>query len=333
MISLVADSCFWLTRYLERVDTWARVLGVSSAFSLDAGLSGRERWRPLVIVNGQEEDFVERFGEEKLEDGEVVQSYLVWDARNPYSLHSAWRAVRENGRTIREVMSVEMWETINEVWLWLNSRSAKRLYERERDAFYEKLCSQCMLFHGVCHSTMLHEEPFTFMKLGRSVERIGQSARIMDLHHYSLRDEMVDEDSPEEAAQLLAILRSFSAYEPFFKRAGHVLSGPTVAEFILFDRTFPRSVLHNLDRVRLMLFHLRKDSPQVTSRSWELLERFRGSLLQLDMDDVMKLGLHETLEWVVDQDARLCTALHGEYLSPSLDALKMRVRRQALDAA
>jgi uncharacterized alpha-E superfamily protein len=329
VISRVADSCFWLTRYLERVDTWARLLDVTASFSLDVGPDGSGRWRPLVIVVGQEKDFLERLGAAGMEDGEVVQSYLVWDDRHPSSLFSSMRAVRENARTIREVMSVEMWEAVNQSWLWLTSRSAKRLYDRERGAFYERLSSDCMKFHGICYSTMLHEDPFTFMKLGRAVERISQTARILDVRHHALAESSeLEEESAAMAARWLAILRSCSAYEPFFKRASNVLSGSAVTEFLLFERTFPRSVLHNLDRVRGLLERLRlDDAASGKSPSWEHLERLRGSVLQLDMDEVRRQGLHRVATWLVDETAVLCNAIHDELLAPSLESLRARVHR------
>ena len=335
MISRVADSCFWLTRYLERVDTWSRLLDVTSSFSLDVGPDGSGRWRPLVIVVGQEKDFLERIGAAGMEDAEVVQHYLVWEERHPASLFSSIRAVRENARTIREAMSVEMWEAVNKSWLWLTSRSAKRLYDRERGAFYERLSSDCMMFHGICYSTMLHEDPFTFMKLGRAVERIGQTSRILDVRHHALAESSQDdEESAAMAARWLAILRSCSAYEPFFKRAANVLSGSAVAEFLLFERTFPRSVLHNLDRVRGLLERLRQSNDATgKSPAWESLERFRGSVLQLDMDEVQRQGIHRVATWLVDETAVLCNAIHEEFLDPSIDSLRARVHRNDRVAA
>lgn len=325
MISRVAESCFWLSRYLERVDTWARLLDVTSSFSLDVDLQQTGRWRPLVIVVGQEADFLERFGAEQIEDGEVVQQYMVWDAQNPFSIYSSLRAVRENARQIREVMSVEMWEAVNEFWLWMNSRPAKRLFDRERDAFYQRISSQCMMFHGTCYSTMLHEDPYTFIALGRAVARAEQSARVVDLHHHVLKRAEIEGESVVEAAQWITILRSCSAYEPFFKRSTSVLHGSAVAEFMLFDRTFPRSVLHNLDRCRDFLARiLRRQSDHHRSESWEQLDRLRGSLLQMDIDDVERFGLHETLTWIVRDIANLCDAIHGEFLDPSPESLRAR---------
>lgn len=327
MISRVADSCFWLTRYLERVDTWSRLLEVTSGFSLDVDAGEPGRWRSLVVVVGQEADFVERLGADAVEDGEVVQEYLVWDADHPSSLYSSMRAARENARTSREVMSVEMWEALNESWLWLKSRAARRLFERERDAFYARLSAQCMTFHGLCYSTMLHEDPFSFMKLGRALERVSQTARILDVRHHALSDRA---EGPTDAAQWLAILRSCSAYEPFFKRASNVLGGTAIARFLLFDRTFPRSVLHNLDRARGLLLRLHDDDEAVrTSRSWAALERLRGTVLQMTDEDVRSQGLHEVVTWIVGQTALLCEVVHDEYLDPPLELLRERVRHTA----
>lgn len=327
MISRVAESCFWLTRYLERIDSWARLLDVNSSFSLDIPQVTPERWRPLVIVVGQEEDFLERYGEDVIEDAEVVQRYLVWDPENPCSILSSARAVRENARTTREVISVEMWELVNEFWLWLNDRSARRLYDRDRDAFYARLNSLCLMFHGTCYSTMLHDTPYTFITLGRAVERAGQTARVLDVHHHALNER--DGSSPADAAQWIAILRSCSAYEPFFKLSSSVLGGASVAEFLLFDRTFPRSVMHNLDRAAVLLQQLLRERPEaLASASRHALDRLSGSLLQMDVDDVLDLGLHATVTMIVDGTADLCSAIQADFF-PAIDDVRPIGRRVA----
>jgi uncharacterized alpha-E superfamily protein len=327
MISRVADSCFWLTRYLERVDTLARLLEVNHSFQLDADLPSAERWRPLVVVTGAEEAFLERVGLDAIDDAEAVQAYLTWSEAEASSIYCSLHWARENARTIRETMSVEMWESINDLWLWLRDRGARRLYQKDRTAFYDHLSKQCMLFHGICYSTMLHEEPFVFMKLGRAVERVGQTARILDVKHHALGDQPGERETTVDAAQWLAILRSCSAFEPFFKRSAHVLSGPSVARFLIFDRPFPRSVLHNLDRARGLLTRLRVEEPRGNRRrSWDVLERFRGQLMQMRIEDVLDWGIHRTLTWIVDTNAELAQAIHSDYLDPPVEALRHRVR-------
>ena len=321
VICRVAESCFWLCRYVERVDTLARLLAVNNSFQLDVHLPQAEVWRPIVIVAGEEEHFLAHDGAEAIGDGEAVQEYLTWDREHASSISASLRWARENARTIREAMSVEMWEAINDTWLWLSSRSARRLYQRERDAFYDHLSKQCMLFHGVCYSTMLHEEPFVFMKLGRAVERVGWTGRILDVNNHSLGDG-AQEENPARAAQWLAILRSCRAVDTFFQRGENALTGPAVAEFLLFDRTFPRAVLHNLDRARgLMAQLVAKDPPELQRPSWQCLERLRGSLLQMDGSLVQQLGLHRVLTQVVDDTATLCMWIHADYLDPPVETL------------
>jgi uncharacterized alpha-E superfamily protein len=328
VISRVADSCFWLTRYLERVDSLARLLDVNQSFQLDVDLPSAERWRPLVIVTGSEQHFLERVGAAAIDDAETVQEYLTWSEAQPCSIAASLRGARENARTIRETMSLETWEAINDLWLWLRAASTRRLYQRDRSAFYGHLSRQCMLFHGICYSTMLHEEPFVFMKLGRAVERAGQTARILDVKHHALGDRPGERETTVDAAQWLAILRCCSAFEPFFKRSAHVLSGPAVASFLIFDRTFPRSVLHNLDRARGLMMRLRIEEPAGwRRRAWDVLERFRGELIQMDIDDVQHCGIHEVLTWIVDTTAALCGAIHDDYLDPPIEALRWRARR------
>jgi len=330
VISRVASSCFWLARYFERVDSLARLLGVNQALNLDVELPETERWRPLVVVTGQEEDFLARFGEEAFDDGETVQQYLTWDEQEGASIYSGLQSARENARTVRETMSVEMWEAINAAWLWLGSPEARRLYETERDAFYDHLSKECMLFHGICYSTMLHDEAFVFMKLGRAVERVGQTARVLDVKHQSLGFKGPGEDeSATDAAQWLAILRSCSAFDPFFKKAARVLSGPSVAEFLIFEPSFPRSVVHNLDRTRGLLLRIREgDPPGMSRRCWNKLERFRGSLVQMTARDVQKSGVHEVLTWIVENAADLCQSIHDDFLDPPLEGLRDRVREE-----
>ena len=332
MISRVADGCFWLTRYLERADTLARLLGVHHALHIDAGLPVERRWRPLVVVTGQEADFRARIGTDAFEDGEAVQHYLTWDAGHPASLYSAVRGARENARTVREIMSLEAWESVNGLWLWMRGPAARRLYQRDRNAFYEHLVQAAVLFHGVSHATMLHDEPFSFMKLGRAVERIGQTARILDVQN---PDDTPAAGDASDTGRWLAILRSCCAFDPFFQRATRPLSLAAVTSFLLFDRSFPRSVLYNLDEARGLLATLRRDDPLgLPRRSRDALERLRGELLQMHVTDVEKRGLHATLTWIVDSTAALCDAIHDDYLDPPMAWLRHCVRAvESLDGA
>jgi len=335
MISRVAEGCFWLTRYLERVETLARLLDVHYALHIDAVLPVEERWRVLVDVAGEREDFVARLGAGALDDGEAVQHYLTWDEEHPASLYRALGAARENARTVREIMSLESWEAINDVWLWLRGSDARRLYDRDRGAFWERLTRSALLFHGVSFATMLHDEPLTFMKLGRAVERASQTARILATHldhrdHGDLR--RGEARGPVDAARCVAALRSCCAYDPFL-RSGQPVPGPrAVTRFLLFDETLPRSVLFNLDEARRLLATLRRRDPiGMPRRSRTALERQRGELLQMSPDDLDRRGTGATLAWTIDATSHLCDAIHDDYLDPPMPWLRHCVR--ALESA
>jgi uncharacterized alpha-E superfamily protein len=314
----VAESCFWLNRHLERVESLARLLDVNLSFQLDVTLPEAERWLPLVVVAGQEAHYRSQVRPSRADSGELVQSYLVWDESNPVSIVSALGWARENARTIRETISLEMWETLNAAWLWLERRGTRNLYERDRHAFYVSLRDRCFLFHGVAQATMLHEDPFEFMRLGTALERAGQTARILDVKHHAVGPGERGIEMPAEGAQWLATLRSCSAVEPFYKRPENTLSGAAVARFLLFDPVFPRSVRHNLLRAQNFLALVRPpDGSPVGKRSEEMLAQTIAHVDQLDPQAQVGETLHQTLTRVVGDVSAICGAVHAEFFDPA----------------
>jgi uncharacterized alpha-E superfamily protein len=333
VISRVAESCFWLNRYVERVDVLSRMLQVNLAFQLDVSLPDAERWRPLVVVSGQAQDFLARTPEDELDDPERVQEYLTWSDENPSSLYSSLRGARENARTIRETISLEMWETLNDLWVWMGDRRARRLYASDRHSFYGHLRNQCMLFHGVTQETMLHEDPFEFMRLGTALERAGQTARVLDVKYHSVGPTDAESETPEEVAEWLAVLRFCSGVEPFLKREDRSLSGRDVAEFLLFDPAFPRSVLHNLERARHFLSLVRPPEPtSVGARTQARLLETLEQLARMGIDTVLAEGLHEVLTWIVDSAAEICASVYEDFFDPKFPGARAPGRPSQLQS-
>lgn len=334
MISRVAESCFWLNRYVERVEVLSRMLGVNLAFQLDVDLDEAERWRPLVVVTGQEADFLKQTPKELVDDPERVQEYLTWSEENPCSLYSCIQAARNTAKTIRETISLEMWETLNDLWVWLGEREARKLYRNDRQAFYSRLRNQCLLFHGIAQVTMLHENPLEFMRLGTALERVGQTARVLDIQHHAVGPVLDGApESPTEIAEWLAILRFCSGVEPFLKRKTAVPSGHSVAEFLLFDRAFARSVMHNLDRTANFLELVRPPAPSsIGDRTSTLLDETRNQLSSMTIDIVLAEGLHETLTWIVDMTRQLSLAIHEDFFDASSAMLHFGEQSQSQSA-
>lgn len=316
MISRVAGNCFWLLRYMERVENTSRMVRVNLSLVLEVQAATRMQWRPLLIVAGEEPRFLELIGEDKAEDGDAVQDYLIWDERNPSSVVSSLRWARDNARTIRETISLEMWYAINDFWLWLSIGKAAKLYRKDRDAFYTHLIDRCQLFHGLCHNTILTNAPYDFMRMGMMLERAGQTARILDVKYHSLGPTRPDEETEVEAVQWLALLRTCGGMESFFKLHSSSPSGPAVASFLLFEEHFPRAVLHCLGRALDILESCRPDDAPFVGEASS--RKLRGLVTHMREKQVHSLfpGIHQELTHVIDTTTAICGTIHQDFFDP-----------------
>ncbi len=316
MISRVAECCFWLHRYIERTESTARLISVNRLSILDTGLHDAQRWRPILQTVGEHERFEKAHGKAGYERDADVEEYLTWSADNPVSLRSCLAGARENARMTREVISREMWETINISWQWLNSADARKEYRRERDHFYRRLLSMCAEFHGNCHSTMLHDEPFDFMRLGMLLERASQTARVMDVRHLWLAPGERSVETPQEAAQWMAILRLCSAVEPFFKRNSSAPTGESVTRFLLQDSSFPRSVWHCQAQIVNFLERIGKDTRKGHLPSLAMVKAESNKLRKIDTSALTHSQLHDLLTEVLKAFDTLNDLLYAEFFEP-----------------
>jgi uncharacterized alpha-E superfamily protein len=311
MISRVAEHCFWLARYLERAENTARVLEVNHTLLLDFHVPLEQQWKPLLIISG-----VHEFSPEPT--AENVQEFMTWDRDNPFSIASSLAWARENARIIREVISAEMWERMNFYHLWMQGDVARAAYNTNRSDFYAQVRRINQLLHGIADATMSHGEAWEFFKLGTHLERTSQTARIMDVKYHTLLPKVEDVGTPVDAAHWSAILTSCSGYEPFHKRPLPVPHDPAqaVAEFLIFDEQFPRSI-------RRCLWECESATAAVAGnpvgRSTTEPERLLAALIaHLDertIADVIREGLHEMLTHVVDSVHQIGNAIHATFFA------------------
>lgn len=318
MISRVANSCFWLHRYLERMDCTARLLDTNHAFVLDETGDDSPPWRPMLAAAGEEPRFAELVGAASLASGEAVQDYMTWDERNPSSIRSsAWQA-RENAVSIRETISLEAWGAINGFWLWLTDGRARRLYREERSGFYTRVKEMAQLFRGISADTMLHEEPLDFMRLGLFLERADQTARLMDV-----KNEMLGATGPrgreraEELAEWVAILRSCSGTEPFLKR-GLPFTGANVARFLLLDPGFPRSLKMCLERAAQSLARIQDGDREVGAVSASHIGAVCARLDELEGTGPLPVDLHDLLTELIGEIAGVGEDVRRDFFDPAL---------------
>jgi len=319
MITRVADNCFWFGRYVERAESTARLLQVTRALSFDAEISVAQCWQPVVIVSGEYPAFLKRFKPEQGGDASLVQEYTTWDAENHVSLWSSIRAAREAARTIRDVLSGEVWEEINELYLWMSHPTARAEYERDRDEFYRRVRRAAQLCLGLSRSTMLREPPLAFLSLGAMLERSTQVARILDMHHHTLSGE-----NPHKIVDLnlwLALLRACSGYESFMRRCRGQVSRSGVLDFLLFEAAFPRSIRFCTKEAHGLVTELfpgaatEPGSPGfAANKRLEELNKW----LDESRSPGLRHGIHELLTHIVDESGDICGVLSRDMMGPQV---------------
>jgi uncharacterized alpha-E superfamily protein len=311
VISRVADHCFWVGRYIERAESTARLLQVTRALAFDAELPPLHCWRPLVIVSGQYAEFVANFGADAAGNGDVVQRYMTWAPENPVSIRNSIRSSREGVRSIREVLGHEIWQATNELFLWFVGEEAASKYQQDRDEVYRNVRRSTQLCLGLVRSTMMHDTPMDFLWLGVLLERIGQTARTLDMHHH-IQGAAEGQQPLLQTALWLSLLRACSGFEAFMRRQQGRVSRDAAVQFLLFEARFPRSLRYC---IRSAVGLARRVAPP-EAKGAMAAARTRLEALDRWLDDQeakgIPLSVHALLTHVVDEAGATCGELqHG----------------------
>jgi uncharacterized alpha-E superfamily protein len=292
MLSRVADSIYWMSRYIERAENVARFIDVNFNLMLDLPLESAQQWQPLVDITGDTAPFQEHYGDATQQN---VIRFLTFDADNVNSIVSCLRAARENARSVREIISSEMWEQLNEFYLMVHSPAGGETLIDPHDLF-ASVKMACHEFDGVTDATLTHNEGWHFSRLGRHLERADKTSRILDVKYFLLLPAVADVGTTIDDIQWAAVLRSASAFEMYRKRHGRILPD-RVVEFLLLDLEFPRAVLSCLVAARESV-HAISGTPAGMFRNpvEQLLGELCSELTYALIDDIVSAGLHEYLD-------------------------------------
>ena len=298
-----------MSRYLERAENTARVLEVNQTLLLDFPLPMDQQWAPLLIISG-----IHDFEGDK--DGEAVQHFMTWDPENPSSILNSICSARENARNIREVISEDTWERLNYYYLWINTPGAQQLYASNRSEFYNRIKRINQMIHGIAEGTMSHGEAWEFTQLGKYLERGCQTARILDVKYHVLLPRSDQIGTPVDNAHWVAILMSCSGYEPFHKQRPGTDPGISVADFLIFDSIFPRSVRYCLNQCRSAAHAISgRTLWQPGNEPEQSLNSLVGWLNLIKIEDIVSAGLHEALTDVIDRIHSLGHSIHQTYFT------------------
>jgi uncharacterized alpha-E superfamily protein len=292
LLSRVADSVYWMARYIERAENVARYIGVNLNLQLDLPLDPAHQWQPLIDTSGDAAGFKESYA---VADQDSVIEFLAYDPENPNSIFSCLRSARENARSVRDTISSEMWAQINAMYLQIQSERSLPEPEQLLETF-RQIRMGCHLFQGVTDATMSHNEAWHFLRLGRKLERADKTSRILDVKYFMLLPSSQDVGTPYDDIHWSAVLKSVSGFEMYRQKYGQI-SPREVVDFLVMNDEFPRSVHYCVNRAADSLRAI--TGTQVGTyryRSEQLMGQLRAELDFTSVDAIIQHGLHEYLD-------------------------------------
>lgn len=288
MLSRVANSIYWLARYLERAENTARLINVNSHLLLDLPSSVKLGWEPIVDILSFREIFYEKY--EQADEKNVIKFMLV-DRDHPGSVISSLSAARENARTVKEIIPSEAWEQINEIYLYVTENQANAFTRRSRYAYLSKIILANQTITGLLAGTMTNDEAYSFIRIGRNLERADMSTRIIDVRSASLLPDVENELPAFQNIQWMGVLKSMTAYQMYRREVRVRINRQDVLEFLLLEPRFPRSLMHSVEQVERSISELPNNKNAV-----EKTRLVRNYLLNAKPATLNQEKLHEFID-------------------------------------
>ena len=314
MLSRTADHLFWMSRYIERAESLARLLDVTWQMSLvpQSLEAANQNWNAIIALNSLEEEFAARYSAVNAEN---VLRFMVGDTGNHASIVSCLRLTRENAHAVRGTITSEMWETMNSTWLEARERSFEQIANAGVGEFFDWVKMRSSLSRGTTLGTLLQDEAYHFIRLGTLLERADNTARILDVKYHVLRPH--GDEGATDFYQWGALLRSVSAFEVYRKAYRDVITPERVAELLILRNDMPRSLHFCLNGVVKNLELIANRQSGETQRQAGLLH---AQLHYARIEDILERGLHEYLTDFMDGIYMLGDGVSKNFLVPMAEA-------------
>jgi uncharacterized alpha-E superfamily protein len=297
LLARYADCIFWLARYVERAENLARILDVNETFSRDS--HGGQNWLSIVQLNADEKRF---FATHVAATAASVLEFYVVDRENPTSIFSAVRNARENARTLRPLISTEMWVQLNVFYNRLATIGPEDLAPARLAPLFATIKEACQTHAGITEGTFFRDQGWYFYQLGRYLERADQTTRLLDIKYHLLLPQPSAVGSPIDVSQWNALLRSAAGYHAYRRLHAASTTPARVSGFLLFNLSFPRSVHHCLSEAGRLLAEVKsRYGLRGGNNAAEELDRLRAVFGTLTIAAILSEGLHEFLDLVQRQ--------------------------------
>jgi uncharacterized alpha-E superfamily protein len=296
MLSRVASHIYWLGRYLERAENYARFIDVNFNLMQDLPMDMKEQWAPLVAATGDLELYQKKYvGFERNQ----VMYFLTFDPDNLNSMLCSVTKARENARIIRENLSKETWEKVNELYYMLKEGLDKRVWKKEDPRqFFEDVKNQILLLYGLADATVARTEGWYFRQLGQLLERADKTSRILDVKYHILLPSTYEVGSPLDFLHWMALLKSVTGFNTYRRLYGNI-DPSGVVEFLLLNKYFPRSIFYCLKEAERCLHCISGNTSDGFKNSAEkAMGEMRSRLEYSEVDEIISVGLHEYLDTI-----------------------------------
>lgn len=316
MLSRVADSLYWTSRYLERAEHTVRMLDVNFNMTLDPSSTSEDvRWRRLLLALGHPAD---RWSG----DSHALVQTLTHDEADGASVKACIAVARENARQVREEISSEQWLQLNRLYhLVTDYRQLEDASQPEE--YLSAVLDGLHLFQGVTDTTMSHGEGWLFIQVGRSIERASSIASLLSVYEFG------DHSKPNEHTERLAgshqflewigLLRCCTAFEAYCNVYTADLTESQILEFLLLNKDFPHSIRYSVDRLREALLALEQESGRLVPQELVRVSgRLQAALHFVEISDVLQGGVGEYLANIAQECRRVHTLLYRDYIHYSV---------------
>lgn len=302
MLSRVADSLYWMSRYLERAEHTARLIAVKLESMVDqTPEDSTATWSRVVAA----------LGGESLAHAPVdalhLTEALAFDRFNPSSLASSLRFARDNARQVREELSTEVWENLNRLYLRIQQVAIGDVWVHQPTRFFREVMDSLYLLGGLSYTTLRHDEGWHFLELGRFIERAQLVSRLLDTHFGLATPGFAVMPPQPRYADWIVLLKFCAAFEPYCKKHTAAMRPERIAGFLLFDDEFPHSVRFAVDRVSSALARVAPDAPPGRRLACERLAGRLKALVDYGQIEDMSTG---TLDQFLIDIARQCEEIH-----------------------
>ncbi len=304
-----------MSRYLERAEHTARLVDVNLNSLLEQGPDADNESQQMLL---QSLNIAPDNPDLPLDDGLALARLLTFDTGNSNSVVSCVMTARENARQVREQISSEMYEQLNRLYLRVISPDVQAEWDAAPYEFFADVKEGAHLFQGVTDDTMSHGQAWQFIRIGRDLERVGATVRLLKAHCPSLG---IEDDTMTNYLEWVGLLKSCTCFEAYCKQYTAEMRPRRILEFLLLDDEMPRSVRFCTERIERVIGAVAEDTGRAAKNT--RLQRAAGTLrARLDfssVDDILREGLNDFLSDVSNQAGQIHSALFSTYIRYTVD--------------